>query len=240
MRELLCALALVFLGFGAFAQDMSVTSGGPFSPENLISNIFLGEGVEVLDIQFTGNNQSVGFFNQAEDEIGINRGIVMSTGFASSDFGIGVDQLGNDFSNSNMGTSIADPDLLTITGGVAVNDMVRYTITFIPISDTLRFNYIFGSEEYPEYACSNFNDVFGFFISGPGINGPFTNNAENIAILPGTNLPVTINNLNSGQVGGNGTLANCTPPEGSLDYSQFYNDNNNSNNQPVFDGFSDV
>ena len=228
------------LSFHAAAQDMSVTSGAPFTPENLISNIFLGEGVEVLDISFTGNNQSVGFFNQAQDELGINRGIVMSTGFASSDFGTGVDQVGDDFSNSNMGTNIADPDLLDITGGVEVNDMVRYTITFIPISDTLRFNYIFGSEEYPEYACSNFNDVFGFFISGPGISGPFTNDAENIALLPGTNLPVAINNLNSGAVGANGTLSNCTPPEGSLAYSEFYNDNDNSNSQPVFDGFSNV
>ncbi|MEQ8705933.1 MAG: choice-of-anchor L domain-containing protein [Phaeodactylibacter sp.] len=240
LKKLLGAGLFVSLSLVATAQDMSVSSGGPFTPENLISNIFLGDGVEVLDINFSGNPQSVGFFNQAQDELGINRGIVMSTGFASSDSGTGVDQVGDDFSNSNMGTNLSDPDLLAITGGVDVNDMVRYTITFIPISDTLRFNYIFGSEEYPEYACSNFNDVFGFFISGPGINGPFSNNAENIALLPGTNLPVAINNLNSGQVGGNGTLSNCTPPEGSLDYSQFYNDNDNSNNQPVFDGFSNV
>ena len=239
-RKLLSASAFLMLSLTAFAQDMSVATGGPFTPQNLISNIFLGEGVEVLDIQFNGNPQSVGFFNQAQDEIGIDRGIVMSTGFAASNAGTGVDQVGDDFSNSNMGTNLADPDLLAITGGVEVNDLVRYTITFIPISDTLRFNYIFGSEEYPEYACSNFNDVFGFFISGPGINGPFTNNAENIALLPGTDLPVTINNLNSGTVGSNGSIGNCTPPEGSLDYSEFYNDNDNSNNQPVFDGFSNV
>lgn len=240
IKKLFGAGLLLLLNLSTSAQDMDVSSGGPFTPENLISNIFLGDGVEVLDISFAGNDQSVGFFNQAQDELGINRGIVMSTGFASSDSGTGVDQVGDDFSNSNMGTNISDPDLLAITGGVEVNDMVRYTITFIPISDTLRFNYIFGSEEYPDYACSNFNDVFGFFISGPGINGPFSNNAANIALLPGTNLPVAINNLNSGQVGSEGTLTNCTPPDGSLNYAQFYNDNDNSNNQPVFNGFSDV
>lgn len=222
------------------AQDMEVVNGPPFTPENLISNVFLGEGVEVLNVTFTGNNQSVGFFNQSADEVGINRGIVMSTGRATSNAGIGVDQPGNEQSSSNMGTAIMDPDLLNITNGVEVNDMVRYSITFIPISDTLRFNYVFGSEEYPEYVCSNFNDVFGFFISGPGINGPYSNNAENIALIPGTDLPVTINNLNPGEVGTNGDSDNCQPPIGSLDYSAFYNDNNNSSNQPVYDGFTSV
>ncbi len=222
------------------AQDMEVVNGPPFTPENLISNVFLGEGVEVLEVTFTGNNQSVGFFNQAEDEVGINRGIVMSTGRATSNGGIGVDQTGNEQSSSTMGTAIADPDLLAITNGVEVNDMVRYSITFVPISDTLRFNYVFGSEEYPEYVCSSFNDVFGFFISGPGISGPYSNDAENIALIPGTNLPVTINNLNPGQVGANGDAINCQAPNGSLDYSAFYNDNNNSSNQPVYDGFTSV
>lgn len=223
-----------------WAQPMEVANGGPFTPENLITNIFLGDGVEVLDVTFEGNAQSVGFFSNADDEIGIGRGLVMTTGRATSQGGVGVDQNGNVQSSSAMGTTFTDPDLLDITGGVGINDAVRYTITFVPIADTLRFNYVFGSEEYPEYACSDFNDVFGFFISGPGINGPYSNNAENIALIPGSNLPVTINNVNPGQVGANGTLANCQPPSGSLDFSDFYVPNTGTANQPVFDGFTTV
>ncbi|MBK7946535.1 MAG: choice-of-anchor L domain-containing protein [Flavobacteriales bacterium] len=37
---------------------------------------------------------------------------------------------------------------------------------FIPTGDTLRFRYVFGSEEYPNYTCGSVNDVFGFFLSG--------------------------------------------------------------------------
>lgn len=224
------------------AQPMEVSNNPPITPENLITNVFLGSGVEVLNIQFDGTNNAVGFFQEAETAIGIDRGLVMSTGNASlQSGGEGTESPGTTQSASmTSGNSLFDPDLIQISNGVTTNDIVRYSITFIPISDTLRFNYVFGSEEYPEYACSSFNDIFGFFISGPGINGPYSNNAENIAIIPGTNLPVTINNVNPGVPGDNGGVIECTPPNGSLAFSEFYNDNLNSGTAPVFDGFTDV
>ena len=49
------------------------------------------------------------------------------------------------------------------------------------------FKYVFGSEEYNEYVDTTFNDVFGFFLDG-----------ENIALIPGTPTPVSINNVNCG------------------------------------------
>jgi len=67
----------------------------------------------------------------------------------------------------------------------------------VPTGDSLAFRFVFGSEEYPEYVNS-INDVFGFFISGPGITGPYQNNAKNIALIPATNNPVSINSVNAG------------------------------------------
>ncbi|GJM32801.1 MAG: hypothetical protein DHS20C18_18020 [Saprospiraceae bacterium] len=224
-------------------QDpLEVTNAPPITPENLITNIFLGDGVEVLNVTYEGDGASVGFFKNGEDEIGIDRGIVMSTGRVVTQGGqVGVDAIGNAFASSQMTNTATDVDLTAIADPDAINDVTKYTITFIPISDTLRFRYVFGSEEYPEFTCSNYNDIFGFFISGPGINGPFENNGENIALVPGsTNLPVTINNINSGMVGANGMLSNCTPPNGSLAFAQYYNGNNGSNSLPVYDGFTTV
>ena len=99
---------------------------------------------------------------------------------------------------------------------------------FVPYADTVAFNYVFGSEEYPEYAppeSSTYNDVFGFFISGPGIIG-----YENIAQLPNGNGVVSINNVNA------------------ITNMQYYISNGNGTNAPFnnsdqyiqYDGFTKV
>ena len=236
-------LLALFGGLQLLSQPLEVSSGPPYTPDNLISNVFLGEGVEVLSVSYEGNNQSVGFFNNGGASIGMNRGIVMTTGRAATQgASIGVNSPGSSQASVSLpGTALFDPDMQAIAGqGGSINDICRYTITFRPVSDTLRFRYAFGSEEYPEYVCSNFNDIFGFFISGPGISGPYSNNSRNIALIPGTNLPVRINNVNPGVVGSSGTANNCEPPRGSLSYSAFYNGNENSPSLPVYDGYTDV
>lgn len=46
-----------------------------------------------------------------------------------------------------------------------------------------------------ERICGNNNDGIAMFLSGPGINGPYHYNAENIALIPGTNEPVCVRNI---------------------------------------------
>jgi hypothetical protein len=49
----------------------------------------------------------------------------------------------------------------------------------------LTFQYVFGSEEYNEFVGTQFDDVFGFFLNG-----------KNVALIPGTNTPVSVNTVN--------------------------------------------
>ena len=62
----------------------------------------------------------------------------------------------------------------------------------MPSGDTIAFNYMFGSDEYPEYSPSTYNDAFGFFLWGPNPIGP-AYNATNLALIPGTTTPVLEN-----------------------------------------------
>jgi hypothetical protein len=85
-----------------------------------------------------------------------------------------------------------DADLNTIVGeGSTTNDAAVLEFDFVPTSSTISFQYVFGSEEYPDF-IGLFNDVFGFFLTAPG-GSPL-----NLALIPGTDLPVSINNVNDG------------------------------------------
>lgn len=79
----------------------------------------------------------------------------------------------------------------------------------VPEGDTLEVRNVFGSEEYDEYVCTDKDDRFGLFLSGPGLSGPFSNGAINMATLPASGLPVTVNTLNRGTTGSQGGTALC-------------------------------
>ena len=126
--------------------------------------------------------------------------------------------------------------------------MAKYEISFIPTSDTLRFRYVFASEEYPEFVCTSTNDVFGFFIEGPNPEGG-NYNFKNIALIPdpadpsmGTflNYPVSVNFVNGGMPGNAVPVAPyCELPLGSLDFSQYYNESI-PEMSPVYNAYLDI
>jgi hypothetical protein len=71
--------------------------------------------------------------------------------------------------------------------GTLHGDAAVLSFSFIPSSTSITFQYVFGSEEYNEFVGSPFNDVFGFFLNG-----------ANLALIPGTSTPITVNTVNSG------------------------------------------
>ncbi len=239
----LLLIAQSYLPVGLYAQlDITSADQGALSATALINNVFLGQGVQVNSIIFDGDPRSVGLFENGATYIGLDRGILMSTGFAESaenenmEFGVagGV--------TSNM--DVVDEDLQALIP-VDVKDISKFEISFIPESDTITFRYVFASEEYPEFVCSEFNDVFGFFITGPNPDGG-NYDAENIALVPDPNgngfldLPVAINSVNGGMIGESAAdVSNCEEPNGSLNYSDYYNEVADGS-FPTYDAYLDV
>lgn len=172
--------------------------------QDAVQNILLGQGIQAFNIQYTGNAAQIGSFNCQNCNLGIPSGVVMSTGSAAT--ASGPNNTGS--SSTAYGPISNDPDLNAISA-VTVYDACIVQFDFIPTGDQFSFRFVFGSDEYPEYTNTTFNDSFGFFLSGPGINGPYSNNAVNLAQIPNTSTPVSINNLNNGNNGVNGPCVNC-------------------------------
>ncbi|MBK9012985.1 MAG: hypothetical protein IPM82_02285 [Saprospiraceae bacterium] len=66
-RCLLFGLFLLLFADKMVAQVMEITDATtpPITPANLISNIFLGDGVEVTNVTFEGDPLAVGYFKTA-------------------------------------------------------------------------------------------------------------------------------------------------------------------------------
>ncbi|MBL7779741.1 MAG: choice-of-anchor L domain-containing protein [Saprospiraceae bacterium] len=225
-------ITFCFVSVFASAQTLlTVTPSNqpPYDPNALIDHFFTGAGIDVLNVEFAGKPEAVGFFSGGSNAAGVERGLILTTGSAASDgTQQGAEETGSVFASTNNGSTAVSNALQMLSTG-PLYDVLYYKITFRPSSDSIRFRYVFASEEYPEYACTYFNDIFGFFLSGPKPGGGEQYNDFNIALVPNTNLPVAINNVHPF----NEVTADCFPTN-----VQYYIDNNTSSNQPVYDGLT--
>lgn len=182
----------------ANAKSMMFSASQNLDATDLVQNIFIGgDCFETSGASVTGNGLSVGDFTGGTQIFGFDpsfdEGIVLSTGLISN---MGANS--TQFLSSDTNSPDGNGDLSDLAGGDPINDVVVLEFDFVPTVDMVQFDYAFASEEYCDFAPPNpssFNDVFGFFLSGPGIAGPYAGGAINIAQLAnGDN--VSINNIN--------------------------------------------
>lgn len=170
-------------GFPEPEQPIIVETG-TYSPSQLLTDVFLGDCLEASNVQFIGAPSAIGVFSNGSS-IGIEEGIILTTGNALS--AIGPNNSGGVSGVNTSGSSA----LLNAATGETTYDAAEFTFDFVASSSQVTFEYVFASEEYPEFVCS-YNDAFGFFVSGPGY-APNTN----IATVPGTTDLVSIDNVNN-------------------------------------------
>lgn len=228
------------------SSQVSVTSEDGMRTDTLLNRYFVGGGVVISNARFNGqqtiNSNQIGTFVNPTthgSNMPIGAGIVMVTGDCNdAASGRYTGEVTSSAEPPSDGDTIS-PALaealkefsMDATPGVRreMHDVAVLTFDFIPMGDEIAFKYSFASEEYPHYVCNVYNDIFDFFLSGPydESGNPITNEGiiykdENIALIPGTDLPVSINTVNHGIA-----IGNVTPCV--LENSQYFrlNDNNN-------------
>ncbi|MFA8449729.1 MAG: choice-of-anchor L domain-containing protein [Bacteroidales bacterium] len=205
---------------------------------NIIDTVLL-KGLKekgfVKNISFKGKPYMFARFEQG-DSIGFKRGIIMSSGLSDSLIGPN-----NNKSFSYETKTIGEPDLELLSKGLPSIDPAVIEFDFIPQSTSLKFKYIFGSEEYNEFVGDQFTycDAFGFFVSGPGIDGAFTNKAINIAKFEDSEDYISIKTLNCGY---QPNFKSPPPFEGPncdfLIWNNKFNDHPNGKAFPEFDAYT--
>ena len=244
MKHVIITLLAVCAGFLASAQMVIENT---LSPSQLVNDVLLGEGIEAENITMNGDDSDAismqfGYFNASSSNIGIGNGIILATG------GVSVAESPNDLPTAFVTIPedeelTVEPDLEQIMSPAELNDAAVIEFDFTAKGDTLRFKYVFASEEYNEHTCSPYNDAFGFFISGPGItgDGTYENNAKNLALVPGTDVPVAINTVNQGFAGEYGSNTVCNAISDNWQDNAVYFVNNEENTDisaTQFDGFT--
>jgi|LGVF01.1.fsa_nt_gb hypothetical protein len=215
---MICLAILAFSG-NVYALSVTTTANG-----GDLVNTIVGTGITVdwSSVSYSGAAGASGTFTDGiSSGIGIDEGIILTSGDASLAPGPNT----SDAATGNNGLS-GNSALDALIPGYTTYDATILSFNFETTGGDLFFNYVFASEEYNEYTNTQYNDVFAFFLDGTDVN-------DNIALIPGTTTPVSINNVN----GGNPYGTAASNPE-------YFNNNDLNDGGPFYDieydGFTDV
>lgn len=180
LLKILVIISPILLNATSFALSMTSLTQG-LTPNSLVAELIdtSASNLTYSNIQYRGANNAAGLFTGGlADGLGMDRGIILSTGYIAN--AVGPNKC---YKTTAVNSKYGDGDLDKLGGGTFDAAILEFDL--VPTGDKLVFNYVFASEEYIEWTGSPFNDVFGFFLDG-----------KNIALIPGTSTPVSINAVN--------------------------------------------
>jgi gliding motility-associated-like protein len=183
LYQLLVAVLVLFVPFSGLTQ---IVLSNTATVDSLTQHVLTGDGLDAQNILLNGDGPAA---------LTVHPGVQFFSVVSGTDFPF---QSGVILRTDDSPLSTVDPDLSFLAFPLPVSMGSVIEFDFVATGDTMKFQYMFVSSEYTSFTCSQWNDAFGFFLSGPGINGPYTDNAINLATIPGTNTPVAINTVNSG------------------------------------------
>jgi outer membrane protein OmpA-like peptidoglycan-associated protein len=158
------------------------------SPKDLVQKTLLGNKahMRISNIKYQGQTRALGKYNTLAAHIDLGDGIILSTGDISGAVGPNL--------RGNAGEFFHMPGLpaLTQLANNVTHDAALLQFEFMADYDEIRFKYVFASEEYPEFVGKGVNDVFAFWLTDLE-----TENTQNLALIPGTQLPVTVDHINA-------------------------------------------
>lgn len=189
------------VGLVTAGQSFAQTVIAPMDSPEALAQALVGPGIEISNVQYTGQNQSSGYFTGGyAPGNDIFSGIVLTSGLASY---AGNNENTTEYTSFNA-KGAGDSTLNSLIPSYRTYDATILSFDFVSSGDSAYFNFSFASEEYVEWVGSAYNDVFGFFVNG-----------ENVALIPGTETAVSINTVsdqNNSSLFNDNSIVNGTSP----------------------------
>lgn len=198
-RILRFTIAVLLLQAATLSAQVSVTPSTGKTAQDLVNDVLVGGGVTVSNVKFNGisttltatTGAQIGTFTNnlsVYPTLGFSSGLIIATG----DINVAPGPNDDGGASDEVYNSVSCPELSNlISGWGSIYYPAVLEFDFMTVANSVAFRYVFASEEYPEFVGTSYNDVFGFFVTDM-----ITNVTKNIALIPGTTLPVTINNVN--------------------------------------------
>ncbi|HET8837702.1 MAG TPA: choice-of-anchor L domain-containing protein [Flavobacteriaceae bacterium] len=184
MKKLL--FLFVLMGFSGFSQTVAVDNT-TYSPSELVNVLLDNACLEISNIEIS-SAESVAYFNNQGGNFPISEGVVIRSGKAKFSEG--------PYTGLNLGSQLntnSDPflvDLNTQSGqSPLISDVSYMEFDFVPLSSDFSFDFLFASNEYGQWQCVS-SDIFAFLLTDL-----VTGETVNLAVVPGTNEPVSIRNI---------------------------------------------
>ena len=172
------------------AQSVSVDNTG-FTPQQLVDLLLTNSCATNSNISIS-SNQSVAYFNNNGSVFPIPEGIIIRSGIAANSQG---PYTGNGLDSQVTTNSDADLQAISNQSGqsATITDAAFLEFDFTPSSTNFSFDFLFASNEYGEWQCG-FSDVFAFLLTDLT-----TGVTTNLAVIPGTNTPVSVRDIRDSQ-----------------------------------------
>lgn len=134
----------------------------------MASTIF-GNGVQVVSASYTGDIDSAGIFevdrNSSLGSTPGKRGVILSTGEAE-DYTNSSGEANQSTSTSSNTQGQNNNSAFNAAAGTRTYDASYLDVDFVPDNDLMTMQFVFSSEEYPEFQNSIFQDFVGVWVNG--------------------------------------------------------------------------
>lgn len=133
-----------------------------------MANTIFGSGVTVTGASYSGPSTSSAVYSNGQLAPGVvpaDTGVILSTGDVRNFTQSGGDPNRN--TNTSSDTSGTNNNAqFNAVAGTRTYDAVWMDVNFIPDGNVMTMNFVFSSDEYPEYVNSDFNDILGVWVNG--------------------------------------------------------------------------